>query len=50
MEGKCIILCAPSGAGKTSITKYLLQQGLGLEFSVSACNREPRIGESNGVD
>ncbi len=50
MEGKCIILCAPSGAGKTSITKYLLQQGFGLEFSISACNREKRKGEIDGVD
>ncbi|MCB9360565.1 MAG: guanylate kinase [Flavobacteriales bacterium] len=50
MEGKCIILCAPSGAGKTSITKYLLQQDLGLEFSISACNREKREGEIDGVD
>ncbi len=50
MEGKCIILCAPSGAGKTSITKYLLQQNLGLQFSISACNRESRAGEENGVD
>ncbi|MGB0886666.1 MAG: guanylate kinase [Vicingaceae bacterium] len=50
MEGKCIILCAPSGAGKTSITKYLLQQELGLEFSISACNREKREGEIDGVD
>jgi guanylate kinase len=50
MEGKCIILCAPSGAGKTSITKYLLQQDLGLEFSISACNREGRENEIDGVD
>ncbi|MFB0926349.1 MAG: guanylate kinase, partial [Vicingaceae bacterium] len=50
MEGKCIILCAPSGAGKTSITKYLLQQNLGLEFSISACNREKRANEIDGVD
>lgn len=50
MEGKCIILCAPSGAGKTSITKFLLQQDLGLEFSTSACNREKRQNERDGVD
>jgi len=50
MKGKCIILCAPSGAGKTSITKYLLQQDLGLEFSISACNRAPRAKEIDGVD
>ncbi len=50
MEGKCIILCAPSGAGKTSITKYLLQQNLGLEFSISACTRAKRPNEADGVD
>ena len=50
MEGKCIILCAPSGAGKTSITKFLLSQNLGLAFSISACNREKRAGEVNGID
>lgn len=50
MTGKCIILCAPSGAGKTSITKYLLQQNLGLEFSISACTRAKRPNEANGVD
>lgn len=50
MEGKCIILCAPSGAGKTSITKFLLQQDLNLEFSISACNREKRGDEVDGVD
>jgi len=50
MDGKCIILCAPSGAGKTSITKYLLTQDLGLEFSISACNREKRENEEDGVD
>jgi len=50
MEGKCIILCAPSGAGKTSITKFLLAQELGLEFSISACNRDKRENEVDGVD
>jgi len=50
MEGKCIILCAPSGAGKTSITKFLLSQCMDLEFSISACNREARENETNGVD
>ncbi len=50
MEGKCIILCAPSGAGKTSITKFLLSQKLGLAFSISACTREKRAEEIDGVD
>lgn len=49
-KGRCIIFSAPSGAGKTTIVHYLLEQGLGLEFSVSACSREPRENETNGKD
>lgn len=49
-KGKCIIFSAPSGAGKTTIVKYLLSQNLGLEFSISACSREPRGTETNGKD
>ena len=49
--GKCVILCAPSGSGKTSIAKYLLQKPeLNLEFSVSATTREKRPGEADGKD
>ncbi|HDR51005.1 MAG TPA: guanylate kinase [Mariniphaga anaerophila] len=48
--GRLIIFSAPSGAGKTTIVKHLLQQDLNLEFSVSATNREPRQGEVNGKD
>jgi guanylate kinase len=50
MRGKCIIISAPSGAGKTTIVKRLMQAGLGLEFSVSAASRQPRPGETNGKD
>ncbi len=50
MSGKCIIICAPSGAGKTTITKFLLQQNLNLAFSISACNRDKRANEKDGVD
>ena len=50
MTGKFIIFSAPSGAGKTSIVKYLLASGLPLEFSISACSRQPRMGEVNGKD
>ena len=50
MEGKCVIFSAPSGAGKTSIVKYLLKSRNDLEFSVSACNREKREGETDGKD
>lgn len=49
-QGKCIIFSAPSGAGKTTIVHFLLKQTLGLEFSVSACSREPRGEEVNGKD
>jgi guanylate kinase len=50
MQGKFIIVSAPSGAGKTSVVKRLMQAGLGLEFSVSATSRPPRPGETNGIE
>jgi len=48
--GKMIIVSAPSGAGKTTVVHHLLKQDLGLEFSVSACSREKRIDEVDGID
>jgi guanylate kinase len=48
--GKLIIITAPSGAGKTSVTKYLLDKIPQLAFSVSATTRKPRSTETNGVD
>jgi len=48
--GKCIIVSAPSGAGKTTIVHYLLREIPQLAFSVSACSREPRGREMPGVD
>jgi guanylate kinase len=49
--GKIIILTAPSGAGKTSITRYLLNKYPGrLAFSISAATRSPRGTEQNGID
>jgi guanylate kinase len=50
MAGKMIIFSAPSGAGKTTIVKWLLSEGLPLEFSVSATSRPPRAGETQGKD
>ena len=50
VKGKFIIISAPSGAGKTSIVRHLMQSGLGLEFSISATSRPPRPEEENGVD
>ena len=49
-EGKCIIFSAPSGAGKTTIVHRLLQEIPSLSFSVSACSREARPTEKDGVD
>ncbi|HEV7332093.1 MAG TPA: guanylate kinase [Flavisolibacter sp.] len=51
MQQKIVIITAPSGAGKTSITRYLLNKYPDkLAFSVSAATREPRGAEKNGVD
>ena len=50
MRGKAIICSAPSGSGKTTIVKYLLQKNLNLEFSISASSREPRKNEIHGRD
>jgi len=48
--GKVIIFSAPSGAGKTTITHYVLDNIPGLEFSVSATTRAPRGKEVHGRD
>ncbi len=49
-RGKAIIISAPSGAGKTTLVKRLLETGLPIEFSISACSRKPRENEINGKD
>lgn len=49
-QHKLIIITAPSGAGKTSITKHLMQHFPQLAFSISAATRQPRGSEQNGVD
>ena len=50
MQGKLIIFSAPSGAGKTTIVRHLLNQNLNLEFSISATSRGMRHTETNGKD
>jgi guanylate kinase len=49
-DNRIIIITAPSGAGKTSITRYLLAKYHQLAFSVSAATRNARGEEKNGVD
>lgn len=49
-NNKIIIITAPSGAGKTSITRFLLREFPQLSFSVSAATRSARTNEKNGVD
>lgn len=49
-NGKLIIFSAPSGSGKTTIVRYLLEQLPQLAFSISATSREPRPNEKHGRD
>ena len=47
---KVIIFSAPSGSGKTTIIKRLLTFFPEFEFSISATSRQPRTGETDGLD
>lgn len=49
MSGTLYIISAPSGAGKTSLVRALLQQEPGARVSVSYTTRPPRPGEQDGV-
>ncbi len=50
MEGKLVIISAPSGAGKTTIVNHLMQEVPGLGFSISATTRNPRGKEKDGKE
>ena len=51
MSGKAVIFSAPSGSGKTTIVRHLLENsGLPLGFSISATTRSARGKELNGED
>ncbi len=48
---KIIIISGPSGTGKGTVIKHLMQNPqLNLSFSISATNRPPRTNEKNGID
>ena len=48
-RGVCLVIAAPSGAGKSSVSRALLNAEPELSLSVSATTREPRPGERDGV-
>lgn len=50
MSGNLFIVSAPSGAGKSSLVKALLERDSGIGLSVSCTTRAPRPGEVDGVD
>lgn len=50
MNGTVFIVCAPSGAGKTSLVAELLRRDRGVRLSVSHTTRAPRPGEIDGRD
>ena len=48
--GIALVLCAPSGAGKTTLSKRLLEEFPAFAFSISCTTRAPRPGETDGKD
>lgn len=50
IQNKIIIITAPSGSGKTSITRHLMKTFPQLAFSISAATRQARGTEQNGKD
>lgn len=49
-SGVALVVCAPSGAGKTTLIKRLKDLCPDFAFSISCTTRQPRPGESDGVD
>ena len=49
-RGVCLVLASPSGGGKTSVMRRLVESDPGIARSVSATTRAPREGERDGVD
>jgi len=50
LPGNLFVVAAPSGGGKTSLTRALLEREPGIRLSVSYTTRAPRPGEADGVD
>ncbi len=49
-KGLVVVISAPSGAGKTTIRKKLLDTVSSMKHSISATTRKPRKGETDGID
>lgn len=49
-QRRAVLFSAPSGSGKTTIIRRLMQYFDCFEFSISATSRQPRAGEQHGVD
>jgi guanylate kinase len=49
-RGMMLVLSSPSGAGKTTLARRLLQRDTGITMSVSVTTRNRRPGETDGVD
>lgn len=49
-QGRLIVFSAPSGTGKSTVAKLVMERLGSLEFSVSATTRQMRPGERDGVD
>jgi len=49
-QGRLFVVAAPSGAGKTSLVKALMQREPAIQFSVSYTTRKPRPNEVPGRD
>jgi guanylate kinase len=50
VAGNLFIVCAPSGAGKTTLVDALLEREPEIRLSISYTTRAPRQGERDGVD
>jgi len=49
-DGSLFVISAPSGTGKSTVARRLVEQTAGLEFSISFTTRDPRPGERDGGD
>src|SRR5262245_31024066 len=49
-RGLMLVLSSPSGAGKTTLSRQLLETDSQIQLSVSCTTREKRPGETDGVD